>query len=105
LFADSRFLITSLVDPPHFEMAAAAETERTKYKAIVRYTHETVMRAYGKDPEEVKFSPEKINSIARIAEISAMNPTRPDRRFPNTNQANNCWFVTALVANGRLEFL
>lgn len=75
-------------------MAAVAGTEeRTKYKAVVRYAHETVMRSLGKDPVAAPLSTDKVASLAKIMEINALSPTRPDRRFPNTNQANNCWYV------------
>jgi hypothetical protein len=60
----------------------------------VRHFHEGKQRALGKPVEPL--SDEKVASLAKILEVSAGNksathPTRPDKRFPNTNQINACW--------------
>jgi hypothetical protein len=73
--------------------AASSTDGNTKYQAVVRYMHSTVMSALGKDAEEKPLSEEKVAALAKILEKNRLTPTRNDRRFPNTNQANNCWYV------------
>lgn len=68
---------------------AAMTGERTKYKALVKHMQETVFGALNKDASSVDES--KINALAAIAKVNKLTPTRPDRRFPNQNQLNNCW--------------
>jgi hypothetical protein len=79
---------------------ASASTDGTKYQAVVRYMHSTVMSALGKDPVEKPLSDEKVAALAKILEKNRLTPTRNDRRFPNQNQANNCWFVRRGAAAG-----
>ena len=69
-------------------LEAATHGERTKYKALVTHMKETVFGALKKEPE---FDEAKLNSLAAIAKLNKLTPTRPDRRFPNQNQLNNCW--------------
>jgi hypothetical protein len=66
----------------------AISGERTKYKALVQHMKETVGGALKKDFE---LDDNKVASLAAIAKINKLSPTRPDRRFPNQNQLNNCW--------------
>ena len=42
-------------------------------------------------------SEEGIDKLAADLAASKTVPVRPDRRFPNTNQAANCWYVSALL--------
>lgn len=67
-----------------------SEGGRTKLKAIVRRAQETLYAGLGKDPEGA-VSDENIAALAKVLETSKLTPTRPDRRFPNTNQLHNCW--------------
>ena len=67
---------------------AVISGERTKYKALVQHMKETVGGALKKDFE---LDDNKVASLAAIAKINKLSPTRPDRRFPNQNQLNNCW--------------
>ena len=69
-------------------LEAATHGERTKYKALVSHMKETVFGALKKEPE---FDEAKLNSLAAIAKLNKLSPTRPDRRFPNQTQLNNCW--------------
>ena len=69
-------------------LEAATHGDRTKYKALVTHMKETVFGALKKEPE---FDEAKLNSLAAIAKINKLSATRPDRRFPNQNQLNNCW--------------
>ena len=83
---------------------SSLEGERTKFKALVRYFHEGKQNALGKEP--VPLDDAKVESLAKILEVSSTNkaathPTRPDKRFPNQNQVNNCWCVAEKV--GRLR--
>lgn len=66
----------------------ATQGERTKYKALVKHMQETIFNGLHKDKE---VSAEKIASLAAIAKVNKLTPNRPDRRFPNQNQLNNCW--------------
>jgi hypothetical protein len=79
---------------------AVTTGERTKYKALSRHVYETIARANamatGKPlEEETEEITRKINQHATILRLSKENPvttsTKPDKRFPNTNQVNNCW--------------
>lgn len=38
-------------------------------------------------------STDGLEDFAKVAVEAKTHPTRVDRRFPNTNQINNCWFV------------
>lgn len=67
-----------------------SEGGRTKLKAIVRRAQETLYAGLGKDPVGA-VSDENIAALAKVLETSKLTPTRPDRRFPNTNQLHNCW--------------
>jgi hypothetical protein len=67
---------------------AVISGERTKYKALVQHMKETVGGALKKDFE---LDDHKVASLAAIAKINKLSPTRLDRRFPNQNQLNNCW--------------
>lgn len=80
-------------------MAAATEAtgERTKYKALVRFYQGAIARALGKDAEATAPSTEQVAALAKILEVNSMTPTRVDRRFPNTNQASNCWYVSPVA--------
>ena len=66
------------------------EGGRTKYKALVRHAQESMFAALGKKEAEVP-SDAQVAALAKILEINKLTPTRPDRRFPNTNQLNFCW--------------
>ena len=72
-------------------MAEASTVERTKYKAIIRHAYETIAGGLGKNVEEKPVSEGKVDALAKIAEINALSSTKPDRRFPNTNQVLTCW--------------
>ncbi len=67
---------------------AATQGERTKYKALVKHMQESMWGALKKDKE---VDDKTLTSLATIAKINKLVPTRPDRRFPNQNQLNNCW--------------
>ena len=54
----------------------------------MQHMKETVGGALKKDFE---LDDNKVASLAAIAKINKLSPTRPDRRFPNQNQLNNCW--------------
>lgn len=71
----------------------AGEEERTKYKAMIRYMARTAAELQGKDADEVeaKINPDWLSSMALAMKVNPLGPTRLDRRFPNVNQANNCW--------------
>ena len=69
-------------------LEAATHGDRTKYKALVEHMKDTVFSALHKQPD---FDEKKLNSLAAIAKMNKLTPTRPDRRFPNQNQLNNCW--------------
>lgn len=73
------------------KMAAAASEERTKHIAMMKHVQEVMYKAYGKDPAEVDEG--KLARLAMVAKSSSDVTTaaRNDRRFPNTNQASNCW--------------
>ena len=66
----------------------AISGERTKYMALVQHMKETVGGAL---KNEFEVDDNKVASLAAIAKINKLSPTRPDRRFPNQNQLNNCW--------------
>lgn len=71
---------------------AAPET-RTKYKAMARGMAREGAAMLGKDPEaaDAALPQDWLNAIAWSASANPTTPTRMDRRFPNVNQANNCW--------------
>jgi hypothetical protein len=77
---------------------AAINGERTKFKAIVKHIHSTVAASLGKPDHEL--ADDQLKALAAIAESSKLTPTRPDRRFPNTNQVNNCWCARAFRKDG-----
>ena len=77
--------------PPLLQLSKmAAEGEKTKYKALVKHMHDRVFAALGKDPAE-GLDESTTASFAKIMETSKLSINRPDRRFPNMNQLNNCW--------------
>jgi hypothetical protein len=53
---------------------------------------ETMWTSLGKDSSSAP-DEEKVSSLAAIAKVNKLTATRPDRRFPNQNQINNCWCV------------
>ncbi len=68
----------------------ATTGERTKFKAITKYVQEKMWAEAGKeegDAPDAAF----ITSVAAVLKSNKLTPTRPDRRFPNQNQVNNCW--------------
>ena len=73
--------------------AVEAEGERTKYKAMIRYMARSAAEISGKNPDDVegKLNADWVSSMARLMKSNPLGPTRLDRRFPNVNQANNCW--------------
>jgi len=73
--------------------ADAAPVERTKYKALLSWFHMQAAAMEGKEVEEVPLEATLAKSLVKVADVNPLTPTRPDRRFPNTNQANNCWCV------------
>lgn len=66
------------------------EGGRTKYKAAVRNMQQTIWAGLGKDPSE-GLTDDQVAALAKVMETNKLTPARPDRRFPNTNQLNNCW--------------
>jgi hypothetical protein len=73
--------------------------ERTKYKAMIRYMARTAAAGGNPDEVEAKLSPEWLASMAKAMKENPLAPTRLDRRFPNVNQANNCWCVAGCSAS------
>jgi hypothetical protein len=74
----------------------AEEGERTKHKAIVRWIGSTVLRDFGIASPEAraeKLTPGETERLAKVLASQKLAPTRNDRRFPNQNQAPNCWCV------------
>lgn len=65
------------------------EGDRTKYKAAARYMHQVVFSGLHKEVEELP--EERVAALAKTLEAGKLTPTRPDRRFPNKNQVNQCW--------------
>jgi len=57
-------------------------------QAIVRHFHETMTGAMTKGPEIEETT---VDSLANILQNSKLQGTKPDYRFPNQNQLNNCW--------------
>ena len=57
-------------------------------QAIVRHFHETMTGAMKKGPE---IEDTTVDSLANILQNSKLQGTKPDYRFPNQNQLNNCW--------------
>ena len=70
-------------------LEAVTAGERTKYKALIVHMKEQVFGALKKNDEAVDEA--KVASLAAIAKINKLTTSRPDRRFPNQNQLNNCW--------------
>ncbi len=68
---------------------AATTGEKTKFNALVKHMASVVYGATGRDMSGV--SDEKIEQFAAVARVNRLTPNRPDRRFPNQNQLNNCW--------------
>ncbi len=72
---------------------SVVDGERTKYKAIVKWLGQTVLKDFGLS-EESRGEKLAEGETARLASVLAahrLSPTRNDRRFPNQNQAPNCW--------------
>lgn len=67
----------------------ALNGEKTKFKALVDHMNNVIAAAYGKDEFDIEST--QRNALAKILATSKLTPTRPDRRFPNCNQLNNCW--------------
>jgi hypothetical protein len=67
--------------------------ERTKHIATLRYNTMKYAKACGVDPEEAveKLPEDFVKGIALLSTSNPTTSTRVDRRFPNVNQANNCW--------------
>jgi hypothetical protein len=79
-------------------MAAEAPAERTKYKAMLRFMARDIGQTYLRsDPDAAEATlPEGwVDAMAWVMKNNTTTPTRVDRRFPNVNQANNCWCVGA----------
>ncbi len=72
---------------------AAAEGERTKYKAMIRYNARFMAQQVGKDADaiEAELEPEWVASMALAMKKGSLAPPRLDYRFPNINQAGACW--------------
>ena len=62
---------------------------------MIRYMARTAASASNQDPDkiEAKLSPEWLAGMTRMLKENGTQPTRLDTRFPNTNQAQNCWCV------------
>ena len=57
-------------------------------QAVVRHFHETMTSAMKRSTE---MDDGKVDSLAYILHNSKLVSTKPDYRFPNQNQLNNCW--------------
>lgn len=76
------------------------EGGRTKYKALVRWLGASVYESFGV-PAAKRDEILTEDNTARLATVLAthrLSPTRNDRRFPNQNQASNCWWVGRSLA-------
>lgn len=75
---------------------APAAGERTKNIAIMKLLIASAERAKGRDstPDSVELTPEVTGFLKTMGDPTT-HITRGDRRFPNVNQAANCWSVTA----------
>lgn len=69
----------------------ALNGENTKFKALVDHMNNVMAAAYGKDKFDMEGT--QRNALAKILATSKLTASRPDRRFPNCNQLNNCWYV------------
>lgn len=78
-------------------MAAAAgagevPAERTKFRALATWVYMEMCKSHHRAGDyDCTPSKEWVEATAAVLKASNTTPTRPDRRFPNTNQANNCW--------------
>ena len=82
---------------------SSLEGERTKFKALALHVGQTLGLAKVLDKKEAVEAPEAarlemaaaILKDGRAKRTAASFPatTKPDVRFPNTNQAANCWCV------------
>ena len=83
------------------EFAAGAPPEKTKFKALAFHYGQRLSAFKVLDKKEASPTPdvERVNFVADMLKLSAENKkaypttTKPDVRFPNTNQASNCWCV------------
>ena len=55
----------------------------------MRHFHTKMTTAMQKT--DVELDDEKVNNLAHILSHNKLTATKPDYRFPNTNQLNNCW--------------
>jgi hypothetical protein len=96
----------SIGGPSYVSPWIAAESDpsgRTKYKAEARWqiAHDRNSRLrLGDETKPEKYIKPSDVSEEDVAEYIALrnqadgtHETRPDRRFPNVNQSNNCWCV------------
>ena len=68
------------------------EGERTKYKALVRWLGASVFEKFGaSEKRDDVVTPDETARLATVLASHRLSPARNDRRFPNQNQAPNCW--------------
>lgn len=74
-------------------VTSVVDGERTKYKAIVRWIGASVLKDFGVAAEsrDEKLPAGEATRLADVLAAHKLSPTRNDRRFPNQNQAPNCW--------------
>jgi len=74
--------------------AVAATGERTKNVAVLKALVATMEAGKGKEfnPDAVEVPAEVVTYLKALKEeATTTHITRGDRRFPNVNQAANCW--------------
>ena len=69
------------------------EGEKTKYKALVQWLGASVFETFGATAKRDEIlTTAETSRLAAVLASHRLAPTRNDRRFPNQNQASNCWY-------------
>ena len=87
--------------PSTTEFAAGSPPEQTKFKALAFHYGQRLSAFKVLDKKEAFAEPDadRVGLVADMLKMSVENKkaypstTKPDVRFPNTNQAGNCWCV------------